>query len=90
MTDIQSLRERGLSLAEVAYKVTRAFSEQLFVTGFVHGDPHPGNGNILMQFCMLNTVISFAFIVLICKSPKSNSVQVCLLDHGLYTPITEQ
>ncbi|XP_019849825.1 PREDICTED: uncharacterized aarF domain-containing protein kinase 5-like isoform X2 [Amphimedon queenslandica] len=70
VTDVQSLRERGLSLAEVAHKVTRAFSEQLFVTGFVHGDPHPGN-------------------VLICKSPKSNSVQVCLLDHGLYTPITE-
>ena len=24
-------------------KVIRAFSDQIFVTGFVHCDPHPGN-----------------------------------------------
>ena len=28
---------------QVAEKVVSAFSHQLFVTGFVHGDPHPGN-----------------------------------------------
>lgn len=27
----------------MAGKVVSAFSYQLFVTGFVHGDPHPGN-----------------------------------------------
>lgn len=43
-TDISSLKERGLPLAEVAEKITKAFSYQLFFTGFVHGDPHPGNG----------------------------------------------
>lgn len=43
-TDVQSMKERGLPLAEVADKVTKAFSEQLFITGFIHGDPHPGNG----------------------------------------------
>ena len=24
-------------------KLIRAFSDQIFVTGFVHCDPHPGN-----------------------------------------------
>ena len=28
---------------QVAGKFVSAFSHQLFVTGFVHGDPHPGN-----------------------------------------------
>ena len=28
---------------QVAKKVITAFSHQLFHTGFVHGDPHPGN-----------------------------------------------
>ena len=33
----------GLSFSDVAEKMTRAFSYQLFGSGFVHGDPHPGN-----------------------------------------------
>ena len=27
----------------MSHKVISTFSHQLFVTGFVHGDPHPGN-----------------------------------------------
>ena len=32
-----------LSLLQVCHKLVEAFSLQIFQTGFVHGDPHPGN-----------------------------------------------
>ena len=33
----------GFPSHQVASKLIHAFSYQLFTTGFVHGDPHPGN-----------------------------------------------
>ncbi|XP_035230875.1 uncharacterized aarF domain-containing protein kinase 5-like isoform X3 [Stegodyphus dumicola] len=33
----------GLDIADVGKKMVRAFAEQIFHTGFVHADPHPGN-----------------------------------------------
>lgn len=38
--------KQGLNLADVDRKLITAFSEQIFNTGFVHADPHPGNGNV--------------------------------------------
>ncbi|KAM5158356.1 putative aarF domain-containing protein kinase 5 [Mantella aurantiaca] len=38
--DIRSL---GLELKDVAEKVIKVFAEQIFFTGFIHADPHPGN-----------------------------------------------
>lgn len=32
------------SLPQVAEKLIKAFAEQIFYTGFIHSDPHPGNG----------------------------------------------
>lgn len=34
----------GLACPQVAEKLIQAFAEQIFYTGFVHSDPHPGNG----------------------------------------------
>ncbi|XP_054276945.1 uncharacterized aarF domain-containing protein kinase 5-like isoform X2 [Macrosteles quadrilineatus] len=39
----EALTKEGLSLADIDYKMFKAFSEQIFHTGFVHADPHPGN-----------------------------------------------
>ena len=33
-----------LSSAQIAEKLIKAFAEQIFYTGFIHSDPHPGNG----------------------------------------------
>ncbi|XP_035230873.1 uncharacterized aarF domain-containing protein kinase 5-like isoform X2 [Stegodyphus dumicola] len=41
--DIEGIKKMGLDIADVGKKMVRAFAEQIFHTGFVHADPHPGN-----------------------------------------------
>ena len=43
VTDVQSIREMGISTSSVAELVARFFCKQIFVDGFIHCDPHPGN-----------------------------------------------
>ncbi|XP_077542376.1 aarF domain containing kinase 5 isoform X3 [Haemaphysalis longicornis] len=54
ISDVEGIKKLGLDLADVDRKMVSAFAEQLFHTGFVHADPHPGNDypifcEILMQ-----------------------------------------
>ena len=41
--DIKSIKGMGLNLADVDRKLIQAFGQQIFITGFLHGDPHPAN-----------------------------------------------
>jgi len=43
ITDSKALLAEGFLLQDVAYQLVYLFSEQVFVHGFVHSDPHPGN-----------------------------------------------
>eukprot|EP00284_Hemiselmis_tepida_P008096 CAMPEP_0174923976 /NCGR_PEP_ID=MMETSP1355-20121228/6940_1 /TAXON_ID=464990 /ORGANISM="Hemiselmis tepida, Strain CCMP443" /LENGTH=442 /DNA_ID=CAMNT_0016169717 /DNA_START=191 /DNA_END=1515 /DNA_ORIENTATION=- len=43
IADLQGMRGEGFSVGEVASIMVDAFSHQIFVSGFVHADPHPGN-----------------------------------------------
>ncbi|XP_018025592.1 uncharacterized aarF domain-containing protein kinase 5 isoform X2 [Hyalella azteca] len=43
VSDVEGMLGDGLSLADVDTKLINAFAEQIFHTGFVHADPHPGN-----------------------------------------------
>ena len=43
ISDAAALQKAGISIAEVSHKLVEAFAEQIFHTGFVHADPHPGN-----------------------------------------------
>ncbi|XP_045620948.1 uncharacterized aarF domain-containing protein kinase 5 isoform X2 [Procambarus clarkii] len=43
VSDIESIKKDGLTLQDVDNKLINAFAEQIFHTGFVHADPHPGN-----------------------------------------------
>jgi len=43
ITDVQGIKDLGLNLKEVVTLFTELFSEQIFVHGFLHADPHPGN-----------------------------------------------
>lgn len=43
-TDAKRLAADGLRVADIDRKLFDTFAEQIFGTGFVHADPHPGNG----------------------------------------------
>ncbi|XP_048430431.1 aarF domain-containing protein kinase 1 isoform X2 [Pyrus x bretschneideri] len=41
--DVQFLKERRINPMKVAEVLLEAFAEMIFIHGFLHGDPHPGN-----------------------------------------------
>ncbi|KZV22309.1 hypothetical protein F511_34053 [Dorcoceras hygrometricum] len=41
--DLEFLKQTGINPLEVAKVLVEAFAEMIFVHGFLHGDPHPGN-----------------------------------------------
>lgn len=43
ISDLAGIEAAGISRAEVAKKFYNIYMEQVFVTNFVHADPHPGN-----------------------------------------------
>ncbi|XP_061197796.1 uncharacterized aarF domain-containing protein kinase 5-like isoform X2 [Saccostrea echinata] len=43
ISDKKAIEKMGLSLYDVDTKLCRAFADQIFLSGFVHADPHPGN-----------------------------------------------
>ena len=43
INDVTSMSEMGFDTAKVMGDMMRAFAEQIFVAGFIHADPHPGN-----------------------------------------------
>ncbi|KAM4864965.1 putative aarF domain-containing protein kinase 5 isoform 2-T2 [Thomomys bottae] len=43
INDLVTIKSQGLEVQDVAQKLVQAFAEQIFYTGFIHSDPHPGN-----------------------------------------------
>ncbi|KAI4905427.1 hypothetical protein NFI96_026317, partial [Prochilodus magdalenae] len=43
INNVDEIKRQGLSLKDTADKLIRTFAEQIFYTGFIHADPHPGN-----------------------------------------------
>ncbi len=43
ITDVEALRAAGIDPIAVAQELARATFQQIFVAGFFHADPHPGN-----------------------------------------------
>jgi predicted unusual protein kinase regulating ubiquinone biosynthesis (AarF/ABC1/UbiB family) len=43
ITDLDALREAGIDPAEVANEFASVMFDQVFIHGFFHADPHPGN-----------------------------------------------
>ncbi|XP_057970833.1 uncharacterized protein LOC131159719 isoform X2 [Malania oleifera] len=41
--DLRTLKEMGINPIQVAKALMEVFAEMIFVHGFLHGDPHPGN-----------------------------------------------
>jgi predicted unusual protein kinase regulating ubiquinone biosynthesis (AarF/ABC1/UbiB family) len=43
ITDVEGINSCGVDAAEVADKLYNIYMKQIFVTNFMHADPHPGN-----------------------------------------------
>ncbi|XP_046361231.2 uncharacterized aarF domain-containing protein kinase 5-like isoform X1 [Haliotis rufescens] len=43
ISNIAGIKNLGLSLKDIDTKLVKCFSDQIFLSGFVHADPHPGN-----------------------------------------------
>ncbi|XP_065149406.1 uncharacterized aarF domain-containing protein kinase 5 isoform X3 [Paramisgurnus dabryanus] len=43
INNVEEIERQGLGLKDTADKLIRTFAEQIFYTGFIHADPHPGN-----------------------------------------------
>lgn len=43
ITDTEEMNRYGFNKKNVMHDLVRAFAEQIFVSGFIHCDPHPGN-----------------------------------------------
>jgi ubiquinone biosynthesis protein len=43
VTDVAALKSNGIEPKSVAHKLISAFLQQIFIDGFFHADPHPGN-----------------------------------------------
>lgn len=82
------MKQAGLSLYEIDLKIFKAFAHQIFKTGFVHADPHPGNGlNFINTFIKLLIANFFLFFFTVLVRRKNNAVEIVLLDHGLYQEV---
>ncbi|XP_028673859.2 uncharacterized aarF domain-containing protein kinase 5 [Erpetoichthys calabaricus] len=43
INNVEEIKKQGLSLKDTSEKLIQTFAEQIFSTGFIHADPHPGN-----------------------------------------------
>lgn len=43
VNDLDYLRKHKIDLYDVANKIGQLYSNMIFIHGFVHSDPHPGN-----------------------------------------------
>ena len=41
--DVEAMKKMGLDVDDVAQKLVKIFGEQIFGSGFIHGDPHSSN-----------------------------------------------
>lgn len=83
ITDLDRIRADRFSLREIDQKLFNTFAEQIFSTGFVHADPHPGNGTFL-SFIEKSLVSYTYFQTVFIRKNKKGKLEIVLLDHGLY------
>ncbi|ORX55756.1 ABC1-domain-containing protein [Hesseltinella vesiculosa] len=73
--DLNYMKEHGIDPRAVSSELTKAFSEMIFIHGFVHCDPHPGN--VIIRPAKKN-------------HKHRQNFDLVLLDHGLYRTLTDQ
>ncbi|KAI7898593.1 ABC1 family-domain-containing protein [Cokeromyces recurvatus] len=72
--NMEYMKTHGIDPSQVSTEITQVFSKMMFLDGFVHCDPHPGN--ILIRPAK-DPKSKFKF-------------DLVLLDHGLYRTLTDE
>ncbi|KAI8996789.1 ABC1 family-domain-containing protein [Pilobolus umbonatus] len=72
--DAEYLKEHNIDPSQVSAEITKIFSKMMFLDGFLHCDPHPGN--MLIRPSKSPQQSNFNF-------------EVVLLDHGLYRTLDD-
>ncbi|XP_054153228.1 aarF domain-containing protein kinase 1-like [Oppia nitens] len=70
VTNKKYMIDNGIDCRQVSHRLGLMYSQMIFIEGYVHCDPHPGN--------------------ILVNKLKDGSPQIVLLDHGLYTQLTEK
>ncbi|KAI8067585.1 ubiquinone biosynthesis protein [Gongronella butleri] len=71
------MKQHGIDPRSVSSELTKAFSEMIFIHGFVHCDPHPGN--VIIRPSNAES-----------KKKHGKNFDLVLLDHGLYRTLSDQ
>uniref|UniRef100_A0AC34RRZ2 ABC1 atypical kinase-like domain-containing protein n=1 Tax=Panagrolaimus sp. JU765 TaxID=591449 RepID=A0AC34RRZ2_9BILA len=71
INDLDYYKKENIDPYDVCKKIGRLYSEMIFIKGYVHCDPHPGN-------------------VLIKKNTTTKITEIILLDHGLYSTLSDE
>ncbi|KAI8813993.1 ABC1 family-domain-containing protein [Cladochytrium replicatum] len=86
--DRSFMEQNGIDCRQVSAELTKVYSEMIFLDGFVHCDPHPGNVFVRPKPgpSLLRRLIS----VLVPLVPVDTNFEIVLLDHGLYRSLTDE
>ena len=79
VTDLNFMHANGIDPYLVSMRLAQIFSEMIFIHGFVHCDPHPGN--VFLRLKDKNTRNWWIF-------PRKQEWELVLLDHGLYKELS--
>ncbi|TPX62339.1 hypothetical protein PhCBS80983_g00540 [Powellomyces hirtus] len=84
--DLPYFKLHNINPEEVSRELSKVYSEMIFVHGFVHCDPHPGNVFVrprprpfLSRIPLLRRLVGNPY-----------NFEIVLLDHGLYRQLTDE
>ncbi|KAI9208482.1 ABC1 family-domain-containing protein [Polychytrium aggregatum] len=84
--DLKYMNQHNINPVRVSAALTRLYSEMIFMHGFVHCDPHPGNLFVRPKSATRRTWLSF-----FARTPHNpENFEIVLLDHGLYRTLSRE
>lgn len=96
INDLEKMEEKGYDRKNIAEKFAGCMIQQIFIAGYFHGDPHPGNVIILpgeviclIDFGMVGrlspeTKYQFVSLILSLKNGDTDEILKTLLQMGLF------
>lgn len=81
VTDLNFMHENRIDPYLVSKRLAQIFSEMIFIHGFVHCDPHPGN--VFIRLKEAGSKRNWFSL-----SPRKSEWELVLLDHGLYKELS--